>query len=193
MRVVCLVSGSGTNLSALIEAQAHGQLGQATLVGVFSNVPDAFGLERARRANLPTKSLSHREFPTREAFDQAMIDALEDWHPDLVVMAGFMRIVSPAFVAHYAGRLVNIHPSLLPKYKGLDTHRRALEAGDQEAGATVHWVSDALDEGEIIDQIRVPILPNDTVELLQARVLAAEHILYPRVIRSLSQARGQAS
>lgn len=191
MRVVCLLSGSGTNLGALLAAQAQNQLGQAKLVGVFSNVPEAFGLERARRAGLPTKSLPHGEFPTREAFDQAMIEAIEDWHPDLVVMAGFMRIVSPEFVAQYAGRLVNIHPSLLPKYKGLDTHRRALEAGDQEAGATVHWVSDALDEGEIIDQIRVPILPEDTVERLRERVLEAEHVLYPRVIRTLSQARGR--
>ena len=186
MRIVCLLSGSGTNLGALIEAQQRRQLGNAKLVGVFSNVLDAHGLQRARDANIATEALSHRTFSTREDFDRAVIQRVSPWHPDLIVLAGFMRIMSPVFVAHYHGRLINIHPSLLPKYRGLDTHRRALEAGDTEAGATVHWVTEELDGGDIIDQIRVPIEPNDTVDRLRERVLQAEHVLYPRVIRALS-------
>ena len=157
MRIVCLLSGSGTNLGALIEAQQRRQLGNAKLVGVFSNVLDAHGLQRARAANIATDALSHRVFSTREDFDRAVIQRVSPWQPDLIVLAGFMRIMSPVFVAHYHGRLINIHPSLLPKYRGLDTHRRALEAGDTEAGATVHWVTEELDGGDIIDQIRVPI------------------------------------
>ena len=186
MRIVCLLSGSGTNLGALIEAQQRRQLGNAKLVGVFSNVLDAHGLQRARAANIATEALSHRVFSTREDFDRAVIQRVSPWQPDLIVLAGFMRIMSPVFVAHYHGRLINIHPSLLPKYRGLDTHRRALEAGDTEAGATVHWVTEELDGGDIIDQIRVPIEPNDTVGRLRERVLQAEHVLYPRVIRALS-------
>lgn len=186
MRIVCLLSGSGTNLGALIEAQQRRQLGNAKLVGVFSNVLDAHGLQRARAANIATEALSHRAFSTREDFDRAVIQRVSPWQPDLIVLAGFMRIMSPVFVAHYHGRLINIHPSLLPKYRGLDTHRRALEAGDTEAGATVHWVTEELDGGDIIDQIRVPIEPNDTVDRLRERVLQAEHVLYPRVIRALS-------
>ena len=186
MRIVCLLSGSGTTLGALIEAQHRRQLGNAKLVGVFSNVLDAHGLQRARDANIATEALSHRAFSTREDFDRAVIQRVSPWQPDLIVLAGFMRIMSPVFVAHYHGRLINIHPSLLPKYRGLDTHRRALEAGDTEAGATVHWVTEELDGGDIIDQIRVPIEPNDTVDRLRERVLQAEHVLYPRVIRALS-------
>ena len=186
MRIVCLLSGSGTNLGALIEAQQRRQLGNAKLVGVFSNVLDAHGLQRARAANIATEALSHRAFSTREDFDRAVIQRVSPWQPDLIVLAGFMRIMSPVFVAHYHGRLINIHPSLLPKYRGLDTHRRALEAGDTEAGATVHWVTEELDGGDIIDQIRVPIEPNDTVDRLRERVLQAEHVLYPLVIRALS-------
>ena len=186
MRIVCLLSGSGTNLGALIEAQQRRQLGNAKLVGVFSNVLDAHGLQRARAANIATEALSHRVFSTREDFDRAVIQRVSPWQPDLIVLAGFMRIMSPVFVAHYHGRLINIHPSLLPKYRGLDTHRRALKAGDTEAGATVHWVTEELDGGDIIDQIRVPIEPNDTVDRLRERVLQAEHVLYPRVIRALS-------
>ena len=186
MRIVCLLSGSGTNLGALIEAQQRRQLGNAKLVGVFSNLLDAHCLQRARAANIATEALSHRAFSTREDFDRAVIQRVSPWQPDLIVLAGFMRIMSPVFVAHYHGRLINIHPSLLPKYRGLDTHRRALEAGDTEAGATVHWVTEELDGGDIIDQIRVPIEPNDTVDRLRERVLQAEHVLYPRVIRALS-------
>ena len=186
MRIVCLLSGSGTNLGALIEAQQRRQLGNAKLVGVFSNVLDAHGLQRARDANIATEALSHRAFSTREDFDRAVIQRVSPWQPDLIVLAGFMRIMSPVFVAHYHGRLINIHPSLLHKYRGLDTHRRALEAGDTEAGATVHWVTEELDGGDIIDKIRVPIEPNDTVDRLRERVLQAEHVLYPRVIRALS-------
>lgn len=186
MRIVCLLSGSGTNLGALIKAHQRRQLGNAKLVGVFSNALDAHGLQRARDANIATEALSHRAFSTREDFDRAVIQRVSPWQPDLIVLAGFMRIMSPVFVAHYHGRLINIHPSLLPKYRGLDTHRRALEAGDTEAGATVHWVTEELDGGDIIDQIRVPVEPNDTVDRLRERVLQAEHVLYPRVIRALS-------
>ncbi len=186
MRVVCLISGSGSNLQALIDCERHGQLGTATLVGVIANRPDAQGLKRAESAMIPTHVVDHRSYADRLAFDRALIDVIDPLKPDLVVLAGFMRILSDHFVEHYKGRLINIHPSLLPKYKGLDTHQRALASGDKTAGATVHWVTQALDSGEIIRQVEVPILPDDTADSLQARVLAAEHTLYPSVVRDLS-------
>ena len=186
MRVVCLISGGGTNLQALIDWQTKGLLGDAAIVSVISNVASAYGLERAKKASIPTAVLSHREYSDRLLFDQALRSLIDGYDPDLVVLAGFMRILTAAFVTHYHRRLINIHPSLLPKYKGLDTHRRALDAGDTVAGATVHWVTEALDAGDIIQQIEVPIVADDSEESLKARVLEAEHTLYPSVIRDLS-------
>lgn len=186
MRVVCLISGGGTNLQSLIDWERQGLLGTATLVGVVSNQADAFGLVRAQESGIPTQVLSHRNFADRDSFDLALIETIDRFEPDLVVLAGFMRILSAGFVRHYQDRLINVHPSLLPKYKGLDTHKRALEAGDTVAGATVHWVTEALDSGAIIRQVEVPILAEDTEEDLKARVLTAEHTLYPSVVRDLS-------
>ncbi|MDC0379071.1 phosphoribosylglycinamide formyltransferase [Litorivicinus sp.] len=186
MRVVCLISGGGTNLQALIDWQTKGLLGDAAIVSVISNVASAYGLERAKKASIPTAVLSHREYSDRLLFDQALRSLIDGYDPDLVVLAGFMRILTAEFVTHYHRRLINIHPSLLPKYKGLDTHRRALDAGDTVAGATVHWVTEALDAGDIIQQIEVPIVADDSEESLKARVLEAEHMLYPSVIRDLS-------
>ncbi|MDA9006730.1 phosphoribosylglycinamide formyltransferase [Litoricola sp.] len=186
MRVVCLISGGGTNLQALIDWQTKGLLGDAMIVGVISNVASAYGLERAKRASIPTSVLSHRDYADRLLFDQALRSLIDGYDPDLLVLAGFMRILTAEFVTHYHRRLINIHPSLLPKYKGLDTHRRALDAGDTVAGATVHWVTEALDAGDIIQQVKVPIVADDSEERLKARVLEAEHTLYPSVIRDLS-------
>jgi phosphoribosylglycinamide formyltransferase-1 len=186
MRVVCLISGGGTNLQALIDWQTKGLLGDAMIVGVISNVASAYGLERAKRASIPTSVLSHHDYADRLLFDQALQSLIDGYDPDLVVLAGFMRILTVEFVTHYHHRLINIHPSLLPKYKGLDTHRRALDAGDTVAGATVHWVTEALDAGDIIQQVEVPIVADDSEERLKARVLEAEHTLYPSVIRDLS-------
>jgi len=186
MRVVCLISGGGTNLQALIDWQTKGLLGDAMIVGVISNVASAYGLERAKRASIPTSVLSHHDYADRLLFDQALQSLIDGYDPDLVVLAGFMRILTVEFVTHYHRRLINIHPSLLPKYKGLDTHRRALDAGDTVAGATVHWVTGALDAGDIIQQVEIPIVADDSEERLKARVLEAEHTLYPSVIRDLS-------
>jgi len=186
MRVVCLISGEGTNLQALIDWQTKGLLGDAIIVGVISNVASAYGLERAKRASIPTSVLSHRDYADRSLFDQALQSLIDGYEPDLVVLAGFMRILTAEFVTHYHRRLINIHPSLLPKYKGLDTHRRALDAGDRVAGATVHWVTEALDAGDIIQQVEVLVVADDSEERLKARVLEAEHTLYPSVIRDLS-------
>ena len=186
MRVVCLISGEGTNLQALIDWQADGLLGDARIVAVISNAAAALGLERAGNAGIPTKILSHRDFSNRSAFDHALIQFIDVYEPNLVVLAGFMRILTSGFVTHYEKRLINMHPSLLPKYKGLNTHKRALGAGEKNAGATVHWVTPELDAGDIIRQVEVPISAEDTEETLKAKVLNAEHRLYPSVIRDLS-------
>jgi phosphoribosylglycinamide formyltransferase-1 len=186
MRVVCLISGGGSNLQALIDWQTKGLLGDAEIVGVVSNKVDAFGLERAKKAGISVSHLSHHVYPDRLEFDQALMKVIDGYQPDLVVLAGFMRILTSEFVNHYADRLINVHPSLLPKYKGLHTHRRAIEAGDATAGATVHWVTEELDSGGIIRQIEVPIYADDSEESLKQRVLQAEHTLYPSVVRDLS-------
>ncbi len=186
MRVVCLISGEGTNLQALINSQTDGLLGDARIVAVISNTVAALGLERAENAGIPTKILSHRDFSSRSAFDHALIKCIDIYKPNLVVLAGFMRILTSGFVTHYERRLINMHPSLLPKYRGLNTHKRALKAGDKSAGTTVHWVTPELDAGDIIRQVEVPISSKDTEETLKAKVLDAEHRLYPSVIRDLS-------
>lgn len=177
-RIAILISGRGSNMQAFIEACASGQL-DARIVLVLSNNPDAAGLERAAAAGIDTACVNHRDFASREDFDAALLAKLQPLQPDLVILAGFMRILTPVFITPFAGKLLNIHPSLLPKYPGLDTHRRALEAGDREAGVTVHYVSPELDGGPPVIQARVPIEPGDTPETLAARVIVQEHIIYP--------------
>lgn len=185
--IVVLISGGGTNLQSIIDA-AQADL-PVEIRAVISNRAGAFGLERARRAGIPTAVLDHREHPSREAYDQALMACIDSYAPELVVLAGFMRILSDAFVEHYTGRLFNIHPSLLPKFRGLDTHARALEAGEREHGATVHFVTPELDAGPIIIQARVPVEPTDSPESLAARVLAQEHRIYPQAIRWFAEGR----
>ncbi len=179
-RIVVLVSGSGSNLQALIDAVSERRI-RGRIAAVLSNNPQAYGLERARRAGIPTEVVDHRDFPSREAFDRALAERIDRYRPDLVILAGFMRILTPDFVRHYQGRMLNIHPSLLPKYRGLDTHARALAAGEREHGVSVHFVTPELDGGPVIAQARVPVLPDDTPETLAARVLEREHRLYPLV------------
>ncbi|MEC8308025.1 MAG: phosphoribosylglycinamide formyltransferase [Pseudomonadota bacterium] len=186
MRVVCLISGAGSNLQALLDWQSKGLLGDAKIVGVISNNAGVYGLERAKNANISTSVLSHHEYPDRLQFDRKLIELIDCYRPDLVVLAGFMRILTSEFVSYYANRLINVHPSLLPKHKGLHTHRRAIAAGDTTTGATVHWVTEELDSGNIIRQVEVPIQTDDSEDSLKRRVLEAEHTLYPSVIRDLS-------
>lgn len=180
-----LISGNGSNLQALIDAAKNPSY-PAQITLVISNNPEAFGLKRAEDAGIPTAVIEHGNFPTREAFDAMLDTALVSHHIELVCLAGFMRILSDGFVEKWHGRLLNIHPSLLPKYKGLDTHRRAIEAGDREHGATVHWVTPELDAGEIILQESLAIAPDDTPETLKQRVHALEHELYPEALRGVA-------
>lgn len=187
-RLVVLISGGGSNLQAFIDASADTAY-PCEVVAVISNRPGVFGLERAARAGIPADVLDHTAFPTREAFDAALADRIDAHQPDLVILAGFMRILTPGFVVRYAGRLLNIHPSLLPKYPGLHTHQRAIDAGDAEAGATVHLVTEELDGGPVILQARVPVLPGDTAETLAARVLVEEHRIYPEAARRVALSR----
>ncbi|WP_018872158.1 phosphoribosylglycinamide formyltransferase [Thioalkalivibrio sp. ALJ16] len=183
-RLVVLISGRGSNLGALIEACEQGRV-PASIVGVISNRPDAGGLEFAARHGIPSQVLDHRAYPAREAFDTDLARAIEGYSPDLVILAGFMRILTPDFVDRFTGRLLNIHPSLLPKYRGLHTHARALADGEREHGASVHFVTPELDGGPVIMQARVPVAPDDTPDTLAARVQRAEHRLYPEVVRRL--------
>jgi len=177
-RTAILVSGSGTNLQAFIDAVAAGSL-DLDLCVVFSNNPNAFGLERAEKAGIPTACIQHGDFPDRESFDRAVIAELDRWNPELLILAGFMRILSPAFVSHYAGKILNIHPALLPKYPGLNTHQRVLDAGDEWHGSTVHFVTEELDGGPRILQGRLRTVPGETADALQQRVQAIEHRIYP--------------
>lgn len=187
-RLAVLISGSGTNLQAIMAAVDNGRL-DAEVTVVLSNRADAGGLARADAAGIATRVLDHRQYDSREAFDQAMIEALDDYRPDTVVLAGFMRILSPLFVRHYAGRLINIHPSLLPKYRGLHTHARALEAGDRQHGCSIHFVTEELDGGPLIAQAPLAILANDTVDSLSKRVQQREHLLYPLVLQWRAEQR----
>ncbi len=175
--VVVLISGSGSNLQALIDASAEGGIA-ARIGAVISNRADAYGLVRAQNAGIATAVLDHKAFEGREAFDAALIEIIDAYQPDLVVLAGFMRILTPGFVRHYAGRLLNIHPSLLPRYKGLNTHQRVLEAGDAEHGCSVHFVTEELDGGPLIVQAVVPVQAGDHADSLAARVHGAEHRIY---------------
>jgi phosphoribosylglycinamide formyltransferase-1 len=173
-----LISGRGSNLQAFIDACASGEL-EAGISVVISNNPGAAGLQRAEEAGIPTHCVNHRDYDSREAFDRALVACLADYPVDLVVLAGFMRILTPVFIEPFAGRLMNIHPSLLPKYPGLNTHQRALDAGDDESGVTVHFVTTELDGGPPVLQAREPILPGDTAATLARRILAREHAIYP--------------
>lgn len=184
-----LISGGGSNLQSIINACASGQI-PATLCAVISNREDAFGLTRAEQAGIPALVLKHQAFSSREDFDHALAALIDEYQPDLVVLAGFMRILSTDFVTRYLGRLINIHPSLLPKYPGLDTHRRALQAGDQTHGASVHFVIPELDAGPVIIQGIVTVQPDDNPETLANRVLTqVEHRIYPQAIEWLATHR----
>ncbi len=186
--VVVLISGSGSNLQALIDSIAS-EGGPARIAAVISNRADAYGLVRAQNAGIPTRVLDHKQFDGREAFDAALVKAIDGFDPQLVVLAGFMRILTGAFVRHYEGRLLNIHPSLLPKYKGLHTHQRALEAGDTEHGCSVHFVTEELDGGPLVVQAVVPVESGDTPESLAQRVHAQEHRIYPLAMRWFAEGR----
>lgn len=180
-RVAILISGGGSNMLALVRDMAAG--GYARPVLVASNDPAAPGLDRAAALGLVTAAVDHRAFPDREEFEAALADRIDEQAPDILCLAGFMRILTPGFIRRYQGRMLNIHPSLLPNYPGLHTHARALAAGDTQAGCTVHEVTAELDAGPILGQARVPVLPGDTAESLAARVLGVEHRLYPLVLR----------
>lgn len=181
-RVAILISGSGSNMVALVEAMWQGRI-DAEPVLVLSNVPYAAGLAKAQALGVPTAVVDHRDYHgDREKFDEALQAALMNAAPDIVCLAGFMRILTPEFIAKWEGRMLNIHPSLLPKYRGLHTHRRAIEAGDKVAGCTVHLVTAELDAGPVLGQAEVAILENDTPDTLAARVLTQEHRLYPTVL-----------
>lgn len=190
--IVILISGSGSNMAAIAQAaqrEAWCQKFQARVCAVISSRPDAKGLQMATELGLPTQVVDHRAFAgqkdPRAAFDQALMQAIDVHQPTLVVLAGFMRILTPAFVAHYAGRLINVHPSLLPAFPGLNTHQRAIDAGCRFAGATVHQVTADLDHGPILAQAVVPILHDDSAETLAARVLTQEHLMYPQAVAKM--------
>ena len=185
--LVVLISGGGTNLQAIIDA-AQADL-PANLRAVISNRADAFGLERARNAGIATRVLDHRDYPSREGYDRALQELIDGFEPALICLAGFMRILSPGFVAHYRGRMFNIHPSLLPAFRGLNTHRRALEEGVRIHGASVHFVTEELDGGPVIVQARVPVMEGDTADVLASRVLKQEHVIYPLAIRWFAEGR----
>lgn len=183
-RIAVLISGNGSNLQAIIDAVNQGQI-QAEIVLVLSNKASAYGLQRAQQANIPTEILSGKDFDSRESYDMALQKILDTYRPDLIVLAGFMRILSENFVNHFAGKLINIHPSLLPKYKGINTHQRVLDAGDKIHGVTIHYVTADLDDGPIIEQASLEVLSDETADTLEARIHQLEHELYPRVIASL--------
>lgn len=173
--IVILISGRGSNMRALVEAGLP-------VAAVISNRPDAPGLDYARNKGIPADVIDHREYAARADFDAALSAKIDAYDPALIVLAGFMRIFTPEFVQRYSGRLMNIHPSLLPKFTGLNTHARAIAAGEREHGCTVHWVTPVLDEGPIIIQAAVPVLPQDDEKTLAARVLRQEHVIYPRAV-----------
>lgn len=180
-RIVVLVSGNGSNLQAILDACQQGRI-NGSVAAVFSNKADAYGLERAREKGVPAHALAASQFADREAFDRQLMLEIDAYAPDLVVLAGYMRILSPAFVQRYAGRMLNIHPSLLPKYPGLHTHRQAIENGDDEHGTSVHFVTEELDGGPVILQAKVPVFSEDTEADVTARVQHQEHAIYPLVV-----------
>ena len=192
MRIAVLVSGNGSNLQALIDANLSGQI-----IGVLSNKADAYALQRAEKANIATAVISHKDYPNRESFDDAMHQQLLAWEIDLVILAGFMRILTPNFVSQWQGKMLNIHPSLLPFYKGINTHQRVLNTGDRLHGCTVHFVTAELDAGQSIAQSAIQVSLHDNVESLAQRVHELEHFIYPQVAEwlcngQLSWTNGQA-
>ena len=188
LRVVVLISGSGSNLQALIDGVAQGNL-PIEITAVISNRPDVFGLTRASEAGIPTLLLDHKGFASREAFDQELMRCIDAYNPGLVVLAGFMRILTPEFTQHYQGRMLNIHPSLLPKFQGLHTHQRAIDAGENQHGVTVHFVTAELDGGPAIVQAVVPVLANDDAGLLAKRVQRQEHVIYPLAVKWFAEGK----
>ncbi len=191
-RVVVLISGNGSNLQALIDEQVHDRLG-GEIVAVISNQADAYGLQRAREAGIDAVALPHREYENREAYDAALIKVIERHEPDLVVLAGFMRILTPRFVQRFLGRLINIHPSLLPAYQGLHTHARALADGVAEHGCSVHYVTEELDGGPVLLQAAVDVAGDETEESLKEKVHAREHLIYPIAVKWCLEGRLQFS
>lgn len=187
-KIVILISGRGSNMQAIVHA-AGAEHWRARVAAVISNRADAAGLEFAASQGIPTRIVSNKDYPSREAFDVALQAEVDFFSPDLVVLAGFMRILTPAFVTHYAGRMMNIHPSLLPSFPGLSTHRQALDAGVKVHGATVHFVTAELDHGPIIAQAVMPVLENDTEDTLAARLLPHEHAIYPLAVRQFVEGR----
>jgi phosphoribosylglycinamide formyltransferase-1 len=188
-KIVVLISGRGSNMAAIARSCQAGDI-NAQIAAVISNIEDAAGLDVAKNLGLATHILPHRDFQNREEFDAALVRLIKPFNPDLICFAGFMRIVSPVFVGAFEGRILNIHPSLLPQHKGLNTHQRAIDAGDQEAGCSVHYVTEGLDEGDVIAQTKVPILPQDTAQSLSERVLQIEHETYIRGIKKVLVTRG---
>jgi len=187
-KIVVLLSGNGSNLQKIIEQVESGEI-KAEISAVISNRADAYGLERAKKSHIPNLVLEHTHFSDRESFDQSLAQIIDSYEPNLIVLAGFMRILSDAFVAHFDGKLINIHPSLLPKYKGLHTHKRALENKEVEHGATVHFVIPELDAGEIILQGIVPVKADDNEDSLAERVHQIEYIIYPKAIQWLAEGK----
>lgn len=186
--IVVLISGGGSNLQAIIDAVACGEI-NADIRAVISNKANAFGLERAKQATISTHCIDHNRFSCRETFDAALASCIDQYNPDLVILAGFMRILTSDFTSHYLGKMINIHPSLLPKYQGLHTHQRAIDAQDTQAGVTVHFVTAQLDGGPNIIQAHVPIESQDTAKTLAQKVLVKEHIIFPRAINWFCQQR----
>jgi phosphoribosylglycinamide formyltransferase-1 len=186
--IVILISGRGSNMAAILDAKLP-----LEVKAVISNKACAAGLDTARQAGIATRVVEHKNFPTREAFDDALLTSISEFNPDLVVLAGFMRILTPGFIERLQGRIVNIHPSLLPAFPGLDTHEQALAAGVKIHGATVHIVTPQLDHGPILAQAAVPVLSDDTADSLAARVLAQEHFLYPAVLKKFAESAGELS
>ena len=186
IRLVVLISGNGSNLQAIIDNIANQNL-PAQIVAVISNKADAYGLERAKKAGIEQHVLSHKGFSDRQQYDLALKNLIDGYQPDLIILAGFMRILSNEFVEHYLHKMMNIHPSLLPKYKGLNTHQRVIDAGDKEHGCSVHFVTPELDDGPVILQAKVKIEDNDTAETLAERVHQQEHLIYPEAIRLFAE------
>lgn len=186
-RVVVLIGGNGSNLQAIIDRQSIKSCYR--VVGVISHRADAYGLTRAKNAEIPVSIVPHQDYADRSAFESALLNAIAAYEPDLIVLAGFMRILSPEFVQHYPHTILNIHPSLLPHYKGLNTHQRVLEANEPEHGASVHFVTPTLDDGPVIAQIKIPVLEKEEVSSLTNRIHEIEHILYPTVIEWFAESR----
>jgi len=187
-KIVVLASGNGTNLQALIDANHTGRI-RAEIAGVICNVPDAYALERARQANIRTHVIDHRKFPDRSAFEAEVTKVLQEWKAELIVLAGFMRVLTPAFVNRYSGQMINIHPSLLPAYRGLNTHARVMATGDRSHGCSIHYVTSELDAGAVIAQAIMNVTAKDDLESISNRVLELEHHLYPLVVSWIAAGR----